>query len=94
MLEEYYPTRAEESILAHNAETIAEIAPAHTVVEIGAGSSKKVPLVLRALREINAGKLFVPIDISQVYLDSAKASLSELFPGLKVAPVRADFSDT
>jgi len=93
MLEEYYPTRAEESILAHNAETIAEIAPAHTVVEIGAGSSKKVPLVLRALREINAGKLFVPIDISQVYLDSAKASLSELFPGLKVAPVRADFSD-
>ena len=92
-LDEYYPTPAEESILTQNAQTIAEIAPAHTVVEIGAGSSKKVPLVLRALREKNAGELFVPIDISQDYLDSAKASLSELFPGLKVAAVRADFSD-
>ena len=92
-LDEYYPTRVEESILTQNAQTIAEIAPAHTVVEIGAGSSKKVPLVLRALQEQNAGELFVPIDISQDYLDSAKASLSELFPGLKVAPVRADFSD-
>jgi L-histidine N-alpha-methyltransferase len=92
-LDEYYPTRTEESILADNAESIADIAPAHTVVEIGAGSSKKVPLVLRALREKNTGELFVPIDISQDYLDSAGATLRELFPGLNVAPVRADFSD-
>jgi L-histidine N-alpha-methyltransferase len=92
-LDEYYPTRTEESILADNAESIADIAPAHTVVEIGAGSSKKVPLVLRALREKNTGELFVPIDISQDYLDSAGATLRELFPGLNVTPVRADFSD-
>jgi len=40
-LPEYYPTRAERSILADRAGEIARRTGAHTLVELGSGSSEK-----------------------------------------------------
>ena len=48
-LPEYYPTRAERSILAERADTIAARTGADTLVELGSGTSEKTRLLLDAL---------------------------------------------
>src|ERR1700742_4618929 len=49
-LPEYYPTRAERSILRTVAPRIAELTGAASLVELGSGSSDKTRLLLSALR--------------------------------------------
>lgn len=87
-LPEYYPTRAETEILKARGEEFAElIGGARAVVEFGSGSSVKTPLLLRAI----APSAYVPLDISGDFLRAAAAQLSDIFPGLPVIPVEADF---
>jgi dimethylhistidine N-methyltransferase len=87
-LEEYYPTRAETSILEHRGREFAEqIGPSRAVVEFGSGSSVKTPLLLRAIQPA----AYVPLDISGDFLRAAATDLAEKFPGLPVYPVEADF---
>src|ERR1700678_2383271 len=45
-LPEYYPSRAERSILRERAALIAEQTQARTLVELGSGSSEKTRLLL------------------------------------------------
>lgn len=91
-LPEYYPSRTEEAILDRHASAIAEKAPAQTVIEIGAGSSQKVEVVLQALLEGESVTEFVPIDISRDYLALASERLASRFPTVRISPVQADFS--
>ena len=51
LLPEYYPTRAERSILAAAAPEIAAGTGASALVELGSGSSEKTRLLLDALRD-------------------------------------------
>jgi dimethylhistidine N-methyltransferase len=88
-LPEYYPTRAEVSILeARCAEMAAAIGPGRAVVEFGSGSSMKTPLVLRCIDPAT----YVPIDISGDFLRASAAALAADFPNLSVVPVEADFT--
>ena len=88
-VEEYYPTRAETSILkARGSEFADEIGPGRAVVEFGSGSSVKTPLLLSAIEP----GAYVPLDISGDFLRAAAADLSAKFPGLPVYPVEADFT--
>src|SRR5690348_3684198 len=48
-LPEYYPTRSEREVLAARGGEIAESSGAHTLVELGSGSSEKTRLLLDAL---------------------------------------------
>ena len=57
------------------------------VVEFGAGSATKAPILLRAI----APAAYVPVDISGDYLEQSAARLAGDFPGLSVFPVTADF---
>ena len=67
---------------------IAErVPPAAAVVEFGAGSATKTPILLHAIRPA----AYVPVDISGDYLEDSAAQLSSDFPGLPVLPVTADF---
>src|ERR1700761_4098523 len=50
-LPEYYPTRAERSILQAVTPEIAALTGATTLVELGSGSSDKTRLLLSALRD-------------------------------------------
>src|SRR5690606_34271281 len=60
-LPEYYPTRTERSLLATHATAMARhIGPHHTVIEFGAGSASKTPLLLAAIEPA----AYVPVDIS------------------------------
>src|SRR5215472_5313171 len=89
-LPEYYLTRTETGILEAHAGEIAKLIPADAaVVEIGAGSSAKTRILLRAAPHISA---YVPVDISGAYLAAETAQLQEDMPNLRVLPVEADFT--
>lgn len=90
-LEEYYPTRAERSILIARATDIAAHTRARTLVELGSGSSEKTHLLLRALREAGTLETYVPVDVSDGALNAAVPGLLATYPGLRVHGVVADF---
>jgi L-histidine Nalpha-methyltransferase len=88
-LPEYYPTRVETALLEDcRADIAARVGAGHAVVEFGAGSATKTPLLLDAV----APSAYVPIDISGDYLRDAATTLQAKFPQLPVYPVEADFT--
>lgn len=90
-LPEYYPTRAETSILRENASEITESIPDDAVlVEFGSGSSRKTELLLQHLPPTVA---YVPIDVSLSALSEAKQRLVGRFPQLEVYPIAGSFVD-
>jgi dimethylhistidine N-methyltransferase len=90
-LPEYYPTRSEAEIFRNNAiQLTAPIRSGDFLVEFGSGSSIKTELLLS---ELPPDVTYMPIDVSQTALDEAVERLRMRFPGLKVAPLIADFSD-
>jgi len=89
-LPEYYPTRTEISILERSAGEMAALAGRGAeIVEFGAGSLRKVRLLLGAFE---APARYVPIDISGEHLRDAAAILRGEIAGLDVRPVVADYS--
>jgi dimethylhistidine N-methyltransferase len=86
-LPEYYPTRAEASILAAHARDIAAITGADTLVELGSGTSEKTRLLLEALSPLR----FVPFDVSEAVLRDAAAAVAAERPGIDVHAVVGDF---
>ncbi|ETI64458.1 methyltransferase [Sphingobium sp. C100] len=88
-LPEYYPTRTETALLkAHGAEFAEAVGAGRAVVEFGAGSARKTPHLLRAIRPA----AYVPIDISGDFLRASSADLASSFPDLPVLPVVGDFN--
>ena len=75
-LPEYYPTRAERSVLAERAAEIVAMAGADVLVEIGSGTSDKTRLLLDAMREAGSLRQIVLLDISEEVLREAAATLS------------------
>ena len=83
----YYPTRTETELLQSIMPEIAAIiGKGAAVVEFGAGSATKTPMLLRAI----APAAYIPVDISGDYLKESAAELSGRFPALPVMPVVAD----
>jgi L-histidine Nalpha-methyltransferase len=91
LLPEYYPTRAERSILAAAAPAIAAASRAATLVELGSGSSDKTRLLLDALRDTGTLRSYVPVDVSESALTGAAHRVLAGYPGLAVRAVVADF---
>jgi len=88
-LSTYYPTRTETKLLADIiSDVAARVPPGSVVIEFGAGSATKTPLLLEAIRPA----AYVPVDISGDYLEQSAAELQQRFPGLEVIPVVADFA--
>jgi L-histidine Nalpha-methyltransferase len=90
-LPEYYPTRAERSILSAAAAEIAGLSRARVLVELGSGSSEKTRLLLSALRAAGTLRAYVPVDVSESALVGAEEALAVEYPGLAVHPVVSDF---
>ena len=88
-LPSYYPTRVETALLHRiMPEIAARIRGGAAVVEFGAGSATKTPILLEAV----APAAYVPVDISGEYLEQSAAELQQRFPSLNVMPVVADFA--
>jgi dimethylhistidine N-methyltransferase len=85
----YYPTRTETAIFHSDMpEIAAHIPKGSVVIEFGAGSQTKTPLLLEAI----APAAYVPVDISGEYLEESAAELRDRFPSLEIIPVVADFA--
>ena len=88
-LPSYYPTRTETALLHDIMPEVASRVPKGVaVVEFGAGSATKTPILLDAI----AAAVYVPVDISGEYLEQSAADLQERLPWLRVLPVVADFA--
>jgi len=90
-LPEYYPTRAERSILEAHAKDMAQRSKADTLVELGAGTCDKSRVLLEAMQATGTLDRFVPLDVSETTLWESALELAEEFPGLAVTAVVADF---
>jgi L-histidine N-alpha-methyltransferase len=90
-LPEYYLTRAESQVLRAHAHDIADATGAHTLVELGSGSSRKTRLLLDELTAAGTLKLYAPLDVSDTALADAAEALCRDYPDLRVAATVADF---
>ncbi len=89
-LPEYYPTRAERSVLTERAAEIATVTRADTLVELGSGTSEKTRLLLDALRDAGTLRRFAPFDVSEATLRDAAAAIAAEY-GVPVHAVVGDF---
>jgi dimethylhistidine N-methyltransferase len=88
-LPSYYPTRTETGIFHEiMPEVAARVPKGAVVVEFGAGSQTKTPILLEAI----APAAYVPVDISGDYLEQSASELQQRFPSVEVIPVVADFA--
>jgi L-histidine Nalpha-methyltransferase len=92
-LDEYYPTRAERSILRAAAGDIAAAAGATTLVELGSGFADKTRLLLDALRDAGTLRRYVPVDVSESALIAGASRILEQYPGVAVHAVVSDFEE-
>ena len=85
----YYPTPTETKIF-HDimGDVAARVPKGAAVVEFGAGSQTKTPILLEAIKPA----AYVPVDISGDYLEQSAADLQQRFPSVEVMPVVADFA--
>ena len=90
---EYYPFRAERSLLARSSGEIAAAAGATVLVELGSGNSEKTRLLLDAMAAAPAGLAgYVPFDVAEATLrDAARAVAEEM--GIGVHAVVGDFHE-
>jgi L-histidine N-alpha-methyltransferase len=91
-LPEYYPTRAEREILADRADEIAALTGAHTLVELGSGSSEKTRLLLDALRDKEILREIVALDVSDAALSASVELLRAAYSPATVHGVVGDFT--
>ncbi len=90
-LPEYYPTRAERSILVEHADEIAKLADATTLLELGSGTSEKTRLLLDACTDHGTLEQFVPFDVSESTLRAAASAIVREYDRLRVHAVVGDF---
>jgi L-histidine N-alpha-methyltransferase len=90
-LPEYYPTRAERSLLEAHAPAIAGLAKADTLVELGAGACEKTRVLLSALQEAGTLTRYVPFDVSDEFLRGAADALAHEYTSLDMHLVIGDF---
>jgi dimethylhistidine N-methyltransferase len=89
-LPEYYQTRTEVTLLRRHAGEIAHLIGANAeIVEFGAGSLRKVRILLETLPSPRA---YTPIDISGAYLTAVARQLAADHPTLFLRPMVGDFT--
>jgi dimethylhistidine N-methyltransferase len=87
-LPEYYLTRTENALLAAQVEAIAAaIGEVNCVIEPGAGSCRKVRMLIEALRPA----LVCALDIAGTHLEQAAAALARDYPALQIKAIGLDF---
>ncbi len=93
--QDYYPTKCEHEIFQENKQEICQLFndEAFQIIEFGAGDGYKTKLLLKECIDQNKIFEYIPIDISQKYLQDLEASLKKDIPDLTVRTLYADFFD-
>jgi dimethylhistidine N-methyltransferase len=88
-LPEYYLTRTEIALLKQYGDEIAgSIGPDAILIELGSGSSRKIRLLLEAIRPAS----YVPMDISKNHLFQSANLLAKDYPWLEVHALCVDYA--
>ncbi|MGM0546532.1 MAG: L-histidine N(alpha)-methyltransferase [Bacteroidota bacterium] len=88
--DEYYLTRTELDIMQNNMpDIIRTIGSDVVLMELGSGSSKKTRLLLDHLSCITA---YIPVEISDQFLELVVQSLTDDYPDLTVNPISTDYT--
>lgn len=88
-LPEYYQTRTETTLLTRHAGEIAALMGSRVeIVEFGAGSLRKVRILLGAAQ----AQAYTPMDISGAYLSGVVRQLGLEYPALSLRPLVGDFT--
>lgn len=88
---EYYPTRIEAGLLLTLVSELPKlIQNLTTMIEPGSGASVKTRILLDGL---DALKTYVPMDISEIFLNEIAEKLAHDYPRLNVQPMVGDFSN-
>lgn len=90
-LEEYYPTRAERSLLTEHATDIVRTSGADTLVELGSGTSDKTRNLLDAMALAGQLERYIPFDVSEHTVRDAASLLVAEYPGVDIHAVIGDF---
>jgi L-histidine Nalpha-methyltransferase len=90
-LPEYYPTRAERSILESSADELAAATNASELVELGSGTATKTRVLLDALHAAGTLVRYVPVDVTETMVRACAEELTDEYPGLEVHGVIGDF---
>jgi len=88
---EYYPTRAERSILEARAADIVAATGAGELVELGSGTATKTRVLLDAMRDAGTGRRYVPFDVDPAMVAESARALAADYPGLAVEGIAGDF---
>ncbi|MEI7887867.1 MAG: L-histidine N(alpha)-methyltransferase [Actinomycetes bacterium] len=91
-LREYYPTRAERSILDSYASEIHALSVANTLIELGSGTSDKTRLLLDAFQDAQNLDRFLAFDVADATLRDAVAKIHADYPEAEVAGIVGDFT--
>jgi dimethylhistidine N-methyltransferase len=92
-LPEYYPTRTEAAIYADHGAAIAAalpaaLAPAGTLIDLGAGDGAKAARLFPLLQPAR----YLAIDISEAFLRRSLQALQQQFPAVEMSGVGLDFA--
>jgi L-histidine N-alpha-methyltransferase len=90
-LPEYYPTRAERSILQAQATAIVGATGAAELVELGSGTAAKTRVLLDAMARAETLRRYVPFDVAESVVRASAEALVREYPGLRVHGVIGDF---
>lgn len=89
-LDEYYLTRAEMGLMENYIDDIArELGAEPVLIEFGSGSSRKTRLLLDHLKNVS---VYIPIDISEEFLEKEAEKLQKEYPDLTIKPLALDYT--
>jgi dimethylhistidine N-methyltransferase len=92
LLDEYYPTRTELSIMNESADDMAaHLGSEAMLIELGSGSGIKTRILLDHLGDPVA---YVPVDIARDHLELTATELAGDYPEIEILPVCADFTQS
>lgn len=87
---EYYIPKIETQILTESMERLESVlGKSFQLVEFGSGASIKTRIILEAFTEIS---IYLPIDISEDFLERTAERIDKDYPKLKVVGICADFT--
>jgi L-histidine Nalpha-methyltransferase len=90
-LPEYYPTRAEQSILDEVATGIVERVQPEELVELGPGSARKTNALLDPMCASGTPRRYVPVDVSKSAVEDCAARLADQYDNLELHGIVGDF---
>jgi L-histidine N-alpha-methyltransferase len=90
-LPEYYPTRAEQSILDEVGAEIVERVQPEELVELGPGSARKTHALLDPMCAGGIARRYVPVDVSESAVQESAARLLDSYDALAIHGIVGDF---